>query len=71
MYTTLFRLERDGLVEAADDGDESPRVYAITAAGRAEVRDWFAISPRWLRLTNRSGKGAKASETRSTPCRAG
>jgi DNA-binding PadR family transcriptional regulator len=64
VYTTLTRLERDGLIEAADDGDESQRVYAITTAGRAEVRDWFASSPTWLRLT-------KASETRSTPCRAG
>jgi DNA-binding PadR family transcriptional regulator len=46
VYTTLTRLERDGLVEAADDGDESQRVYAITAAGRAEVRDWFATPVR-------------------------
>jgi DNA-binding PadR family transcriptional regulator len=46
VYTTLTRLERDGLIEAADDGDESQRVYAITTAGRAEVRDWFATPVR-------------------------
>jgi DNA-binding PadR family transcriptional regulator len=43
VYTTLARLERDGLIEAADDaGDESQRVYAISEAGRADVRQWFA-----------------------------
>ena len=41
VYTTLARLERDELIEATEDGDESQRVYAITAAGRAEVRAWF------------------------------
>jgi DNA-binding PadR family transcriptional regulator len=42
VYTTLARLERDGLVVAADEGDESQRVYAISPEGRAAVRDWFA-----------------------------
>jgi DNA-binding PadR family transcriptional regulator len=49
VYTTLSRLERDGLVEAAAEGgaeSESQRVYAITAAGRAEVRAWFATPVR-------------------------
>ncbi len=42
VYTTLTRLERDGLVEVTDDGDESQQVFAISAAGRAEVQAWFA-----------------------------
>ena len=42
VYTTLTRLQRDGLVEVTDDGDESQRVYAISAAGHSAVRDWFS-----------------------------
>jgi DNA-binding PadR family transcriptional regulator len=40
VYTTLSRLERDGLVEATEaDGQAT---YRITGAGRAAVADWFA-----------------------------
>jgi DNA-binding PadR family transcriptional regulator len=46
VYTTLGRLERDGLVEAAGDENETHRVYRITDAGRAEVRSWFASPVR-------------------------
>lgn len=46
VYSTLSRLERDGLVEAQDSADEAQRVYAITAAGREEVRGWFATPIR-------------------------
>lgn len=42
VYSTLSRLERDGLVQPVDGGDETRRLYAITAAGRAEVNAWFA-----------------------------
>ena len=43
VYTTLSRLERDGLVEPAGDGDDDGRVtYRITDAGHEEVRRWFA-----------------------------
>jgi DNA-binding PadR family transcriptional regulator len=42
VYTTLARLERDGLVESAGETEEGQRVYAITTAGRAELRQWFA-----------------------------
>ena len=42
VYSTLSRLERDGLVAPADGGDESQRLYAITEAGRAELAHWFA-----------------------------
>ncbi|MEU3395819.1 PadR family transcriptional regulator [Streptomyces filamentosus] len=41
VYTTLGRLERDGLVaQGGEDGAGHP-LYAITDAGRAELRTWF------------------------------
>jgi len=40
VYTTLSRLERDGLVEAT--GADGQATYRITEAGRAAVADWFA-----------------------------
>jgi len=42
VYTTLARLERDGLVEPHGDDGEGHAYYAITSAGRAEVARWFA-----------------------------
>lgn len=41
VYTTLARLERDGLVEAGGADSEGRQLYAATAAGRDEVRRWF------------------------------
>jgi DNA-binding PadR family transcriptional regulator len=41
VYTTLNRLERDGLVEIAGSDDEGHQTYRITAPGREEVRRWF------------------------------
>ena len=42
VYTTLARLERDGLVSPGEqDGDGRTR-YGITEAGRAELASWFA-----------------------------
>ena len=40
VYTTLARLERDGLVTAEADA-EGQKVYQITEAGRDELRQWF------------------------------
>jgi DNA-binding PadR family transcriptional regulator len=43
VYTTLARLERDGLVAPVGDADPDGRVtYRITDAGRAEVSQWFS-----------------------------
>lgn len=42
VYTTLARLERDGLVEPAGSDDEGHAVYRITDRGRAAVADWFS-----------------------------
>lgn len=45
IYTTLARLERDGLVapEAVEqDAGPEKRIYTITPAGRQFLREWFA-----------------------------
>jgi len=41
VYTTLARLERDGLVSADGEDDEGHVVYRITDTGRHEVATWF------------------------------
>jgi DNA-binding PadR family transcriptional regulator len=42
VYTTLGRLERDGLVVPAGEDDSGHALYAITDQGRTELREWFA-----------------------------
>lgn len=42
VYTTLDRLERDALVARDGDDGNGHVVYSITAAGRAEIQEWFA-----------------------------
>ena len=43
VYTTLSRLERDGLVEGAGAADGEGRIaYRLTDNGRAEVARWWA-----------------------------
>lgn len=43
VYTTLGRLERDGLVQVAGEADDEGRIaYSLTEAGRAEVAAWWA-----------------------------
>jgi len=46
VYTTLQRLERDGLVES-DDGaeDERQKAFRITADGEAELANWLRTPP--------------------------
>jgi DNA-binding PadR family transcriptional regulator len=41
VYTTLDRLQRDGLVEDAGTDGEGHDLYRITVAGRTEVSSWF------------------------------
>ena len=47
VYTTLQRLERDGLVEADHGGERSQkqRRYRITSAGAHELADWLRTPP--------------------------
>src|SRR5215475_763890 len=45
VYTTLQRLERDGLVES-EDADEGPqKAFQITATGVTELADWVRAPP--------------------------
>jgi DNA-binding PadR family transcriptional regulator len=41
VYTTLTRLERDGMVAGEGADDEGHVVYRVTEAGRHEVASWF------------------------------
>jgi DNA-binding PadR family transcriptional regulator len=51
VYTTLRRLERDGLIEpedgddAAGDDEARQKVYRITAAGEQELAGWLRTPP--------------------------
>ena len=46
VYTTLQRLERDGLVESDDSAEEGPRKgFHITAEGAAELEGWLRTPP--------------------------
>jgi DNA-binding PadR family transcriptional regulator len=40
VYSTLNRLERDGLVLVAEE-DDGQKMYHISEAGRQELRQWF------------------------------
>jgi DNA-binding PadR family transcriptional regulator len=44
VYTTLQRLERDGLIESDGAGERSKR-YRITAAGAEELSGWLRTPP--------------------------
>jgi DNA-binding PadR family transcriptional regulator len=41
IYTTLDRLERDGLVRTGDRDAQGHLFYEISPAGREEVHEWF------------------------------
>jgi DNA-binding PadR family transcriptional regulator len=46
VYTTLQRLERDGLVESDDAGaDERQKAYRITENGQIELVEWLETPP--------------------------
>jgi DNA-binding PadR family transcriptional regulator len=53
IYTTLSRLERDGLVDddaVAQNGRPNKRVYRLTETGRLELRGWVEDSTPQARL---------------------
>jgi DNA-binding PadR family transcriptional regulator len=46
VYTTLQRLERDGLVESDDTAEEGPQKgFRITSAGEEELAGWLRTPP--------------------------
>lgn len=46
VYTTLQRLERDGLVAEADTDDEGRVSYTLTDVGRGEFIDWMTTAEK-------------------------
>src|SRR5918999_866197 len=44
VYTTLQRLERDGLVDA-ESGDGPQRTFRLTVAGTSELEEWLRTPP--------------------------
>jgi DNA-binding PadR family transcriptional regulator len=46
VYTTLQRLERDGLVESEDDNEDGPqKSFHLTVAGQDELGRWLRTPP--------------------------
>ncbi|MGH9072434.1 MAG: PadR family transcriptional regulator, partial [Acidimicrobiales bacterium] len=47
VYSTLQRLERDGLIESEERGEEAgpQKVFHITEAGRTELDTWLSTPP--------------------------
>jgi DNA-binding PadR family transcriptional regulator len=46
VYTTLQRLERDGLVESGGTGEDGPqKAFRITSAGERELAGWLRTPP--------------------------
>ena len=45
VYTTLQRLERDGLVETDGESERSQKRYRITPAGDRELAEWLRSPP--------------------------
>lgn len=46
VYTTLQRLERDGLVKSAEDGGDGPKKdFRITPEGHRELTGWLRTPP--------------------------
>lgn len=41
VYTTLRRLERDGLAQPKGGGEASQQLWKITTGGRGALTDWF------------------------------
>jgi len=60
VYTTLHRLERDGLVRALEGTDDGQRPYEITGQGRDELGRWL-LTPLPRELQARSELALKVS----------
>lgn len=42
VYSTLLRLQRDGLIFLREDSEIDKKVYAITPAGKEALREWLS-----------------------------
>jgi DNA-binding PadR family transcriptional regulator len=48
VYTTLQRLDRDGLVKTDDEGERSQKRYRITSDGARELAAWLRTPPELI-----------------------
>jgi len=46
IYPELRRLTEEGLIEVVGEGARGKKVYGVTEAGRAELRDWLLSEPK-------------------------
>ncbi len=58
VYTTLQRLERDGLVELVETDEDGRNIYSITATGRETLQTWMS-TPVERTVTNRDDVSMK------------
>jgi PadR family transcriptional regulator AphA len=52
IYPELKKLSDDGLIEMVDEGARGKRTYAITGAGRDELRTWLLNPPAGAGVRN-------------------
>src|SRR4051812_394201 len=52
IYPELNRLAADGLLEVSHEGARGSRTYAVTDAGREELRSWLMAPPRPAKVRN-------------------
>lgn len=52
IYPELARLADEGMIEVAEEGARGRRTYAITDAGRAELRSWLVDQPPYTSVRN-------------------
>lgn len=66
IYTTLQRLDRDGLVEQVESDAEGRVTYAITDEGRRRVDEWYS-SPIIRRVATRDDLALKVKIAARAP----
>jgi len=52
IYPELARLAENGLIEVSHEGARGSRTYAVTDAGREELRTWLLTPPRQGKVRN-------------------
>ena len=52
IYPELARLAENGLIEVSHEGARGSRTYAVTDAGREELRTWLFTPPRQGKVRN-------------------
>ena len=66
VYTTLSRLERDGLIEGRGEDGDGHVVYAVTSTGREEVAAWFSSPVPHVIVTGTCSGSERPPATRET-----